>query len=59
VATIVGLVILQEHLHAQDNWDRAVIAASALAMLIGAISLSRSRAAQSPPIEPQRAVSRA
>jgi drug/metabolite transporter (DMT)-like permease len=59
VATIVGLVILQEHLHAQDNWDRAVIAASALAMLVGAVSLARSRAAHSPPIEPQRAVSRA
>jgi len=58
VATIVGLVILQEHLHAQDNVDRAVIAASALAMLVGLVSLARSRAAHSPPIESQRAVSR-
>jgi drug/metabolite transporter (DMT)-like permease len=51
VATIVGLVILREHLHANDNWDRALIAAASLAMLIGLVALARSRAAQSPPAE--------
>jgi drug/metabolite transporter (DMT)-like permease len=51
VATVVGLVILREHLHARDNIDRAVIAAAALAMLVGLVSLARSRAAQTPPTE--------
>jgi hypothetical protein len=48
VATIVGVVILREHLHAQDNLDRALIAAAALAMLVGLVSLARSRAARLP-----------
>lgn len=49
VATVVGLAILGERLHAHDNGDRAVIAAAALAMLLGLVSLARSRAAHSPP----------
>ncbi|HEY6317333.1 MAG TPA: DMT family transporter [Acidimicrobiia bacterium] len=49
VATIVGVVILGEHLHAHGNGDRVVIAAAALAMLIGLFALARSRAAHSPP----------
>ena len=58
VATVVGLVILREHLHARDNIDRALIAAAALAMLVGLVSLARSRAAQSPPTETRpRAIS--
>ena len=60
VATIIGLVILQEHLHAHGNGDRALIAGAALAMLIGLIALARSRAAQVPPsTSVDRAMSRA
>ena len=54
VATIIGLVILREHLHAQDNLDRAMIAAASLAMLVGLVALARSRAAHSPPVEAAR-----
>jgi len=50
VAALVGLVVLREHLHARSNGDRILIAASALAMLVGLIALARSRAAQAPPI---------
>jgi hypothetical protein len=49
VAAIVGLVVLGEHLHSHGNGDKALIAASALAMLIGLFALARSRAAHSPP----------
>jgi len=49
VAALVGLVILREHLHARGNGDRVLIAAAALAMLVGLIALARSRAAQAPP----------
>ena len=49
VAAIVGLVVLGEHLHAHSNADKMLIAASAVAMLIGLFALARSRAAQSPP----------
>ncbi len=60
VATIVGLVILREHLHAQNNVERALIAAASLAMLIGLVALARSRAAHTPPKEAaQRAMSNA
>ena len=60
VAAIVGLVILGEHLHSHGNADKALIAASALAMLVGLFALARSRAAQSPPIPTvDRAMSRA
>jgi hypothetical protein len=51
IATIVGLVILREHLQTHDNVDRAVIAVSTLAMLVGLVSLARSRAAHSPPTD--------
>ena len=60
VAAVVGLVILREHLHAHGNGDRILIAAAALAMLVGLIALARSRAAQAPPIPAvDRAMSRA
>ncbi len=60
IITVVGLVILREHLHARDNIDRALIAAAALAMLVGLVSLARSRAAQIPPTETRpRAMSNA
>jgi drug/metabolite transporter (DMT)-like permease len=61
VAAIVGLVILREHLHAHGTGDKILIAASALAMLVGLFALARSRAAQSPPIPTSvdRVVSRA
>jgi drug/metabolite transporter (DMT)-like permease len=54
VATIIGLVILREHLHAHDNFDRGLIAAASLAMLVGLVALARSRAAQAPPVEAGR-----
>jgi len=60
VAAIVGLVILREHLHARTNVDRTVIAAAALAMLIGVVGLARSRAANTPTTEAsERAMSNA
>ncbi len=51
VAAIVGLVILREHLHARDNFERALIAAASLAMLIGLLAMARSRAAHAPAAE--------
>ena len=60
VATIVGLVILREHLHARNNVERALIAVASLAMLVGLVALARSRAAHTPPKEAaQRAMSSA
>jgi drug/metabolite transporter (DMT)-like permease len=61
VAAIVGLVILREHLHAHGTGDKILIAASALAMLVGLFALARSRAAQSPPVPApvDRVISRA
>ncbi len=60
VATIVGLAILREHLHAKNNVERALIAAASLAMLIGLVALARSQAAHTPPKEAaQRAMSNA
>jgi drug/metabolite transporter (DMT)-like permease len=41
VATFIGVVILHEQLHARTNGDRAVIAAAALAMMIGLVRLAR------------------
>jgi drug/metabolite transporter (DMT)-like permease len=48
IATVVGLVILHERLHANGTGQKGLIAAAALAMLIGLVALARSRVNTAP-----------